>query len=216
MQKKDFIARGPVGVHLGQAPHIAQELFVGRRSELEKIGEFLRPFQEPPKQRRLVLGGIGGVGKTQLAIAYAESRSGSYSSVFWLNAMSEAALQNSFQSIASIIFDFQDPRLLESKHIVGHVHQWLSSSSIDTRWLLIFDNYDDPTQFDINDYCPPASYGSIIVTTRQPDDVAGIHLHIKPFQGIEDGLAILQTRSRRKDVLLGIQHTYVIHTPITT
>ncbi|KAJ6125892.1 hypothetical protein N7471_010385 [Penicillium samsonianum] len=123
-------------------------------------------------QRRGVLGGMGVAGKTQLTIAYAESRSRSYSSVFWMNTASEAALKDSFRSIAGLIFDVQDPRLLESKVIIGRVHQGLSDST-NTGWLLIFDNYDDLSMFDINEYYPPASHGAIMVTTRRPDLVAG-------------------------------------------
>jgi hypothetical protein len=201
--KEDFGFRGPVGVCLGQAPYIAPELFVGRGSELDQIAELLHPGRGVQKQQRLVLGGMGGIGKTRLAIAYAESHSGFYSSVVWLNAASEAAIKESFQSIAHLIFDVQDPRQLESKGIIGRVHQWLSEPT-NTGWLLIFDNYDEPSHFDINDYYPPASHGSILVTTRCPDNVAGSALHINPFRDINDGLAILQTRSQRKNVQTGM------------
>ena len=155
------------------------------------------------KQQRLVLGGMGGIGKTQLAIAYAESGRGSYSSVFWFNAVSEAALKDSFRSIASIIFDVEEPGVLEDKEIVRRVHQWLCTPQ-NTGWLLIFDNYDDPDQFRIDRYYPHASHGAIVVTSRRPTLVAGTFLHIKPFQNIEDSLAILQTRSRRENVQSGM------------
>ncbi|KAJ9480820.1 hypothetical protein VN97_g12706 [Penicillium thymicola] len=199
MQKEDFSFRGPVGIYLGQAPYIASELFVGRGHELDEIAKALHPKDKAQRQQRLVLGGMGGIGKTQLAIAYAESGRGSYSSVFWLNAVSEAALKDSFRSIASHIFDVQEPGVLEDKEIVRRVHQWLSTPK-NTGWLLIFDNYDDPDQFRMNDYYPPASHGAIVVTTRRADLIAGSTLDIKPLENIEDSLAILQTRSKRENV----------------
>lgn len=202
-QKEDFSFRGPVGVCLGQAPYIAPELFVGRAAELEQIAKLLHPVPELQKQQRLVLGGMGGIGKTRLAIAYAESRSGFYSSVFWLNAASEAALKDSFRSMASLIFDIQDHGHLKSEDIIGRVHQWLSDLT-NSRWLLIFDNYDDPDLYEINVYYPPASHGEILVTTRRSDLLDGNTLHIKPLLNIEDGLAILQTRSKRKNVKSGM------------
>ncbi|KAJ5128190.1 hypothetical protein N7526_006356 [Penicillium atrosanguineum] len=199
-QKEDFGFHGPVGVCLGKAPYIAPELFIGRGSELDEIAEILHPVQELQKHRRLVLGGMGGIGKTRLAIAYAESQFRFYSSVFWLNAASEATLKDSFRSIASLIFDIQDSRLLEGKDTIGRVHQWLSDST-NTQWLLIFDNYDDPDQFEINNYYPHTiSHGAIIVTTRWPDRVGGNLLHVKPLQDIEDSLAVLRTRSKRENV----------------
>jgi hypothetical protein len=202
-QKEDFGFRRPVGVFLGQAPYIASELFVGRGYELNEISRILHHDHRAQRQRRLVLGGMGGIGKTQLAIAYAQSGRESYSSVFWLNAVSEAALKDSFRSIASLIFDVQKPGLLEDKEIVRRVHQWLSTPN-NTGWLLVFDNYDDPDQFRINDYYPPASHGAIVVTTRRPDLVAGSTLNIKPLQNIKDSLAILQTRSERENIQSGM------------
>ncbi|KAJ6142983.1 hypothetical protein N7471_002436 [Penicillium samsonianum] len=199
-QKDDFSFHKPAGVCLSEAPYIAPGLFVGRGSELDQIAELLHPVQGVQKQQRLILGGMGGIGKTRLAIAYAESRSGYYSSVFWLNAASEAALKDSFRSIATLIFDIQDPQLLESKDIIGRVHQWLSNSD-NTRWLLLFDNYDDPDQFEINGYYPHTRcHRAVIVTTRWPDRVGGNILHVKPLQNIKDSLAVLQTRSKRENV----------------
>lgn len=202
-RKDDFSFRVPVGIQLGQAPYIASELFVGRSYELDEISKALRPNHKAQKQQRLVLGGMGGIGKTQLAIAYAHSGRGSYSSVFWLNAVSEAALKDSFRSIASHIFNVQKHGALEDKEIVRRIHQWLSDPK-NTGWLLIFDNYDDPDQFQIDQYYPPASHGAIMVTTRRPDLVAGSTLRIEPFQDIKDSLAILQTRSKRENVQTGM------------
>ncbi|KAJ5732695.1 hypothetical protein N7493_004176 [Penicillium malachiteum] len=192
--KEDFSFRGPVGVHLGQVRSITSELFIGRDNELDEIGKALHPDPNAQKQRRLVLGGMGGIGKTQLAIAYAESGRGSYTSGFWLNAVSEASLKDT-----SIIFEVEDLGVLEDKEIVRRVHQWLSTPK-NTRWLLIFDNYDDPDHFRIDNYYPPASHGAILVTSRRPDDVSGSTLHIKPFQNIEHSLTILQNRSKRDNV----------------
>lgn len=189
-------------MHLSRAPYIPSEFFVGRGSELDEITDVLHPSPKPQKQQRLVLGGMGGIGKTQLAIAYAESSRGSYSSVFWLNAASEAVMKEDFQSIAHIIFDIQDPGKLEGKEIVRRVHQWLSDLK-NTGWLLIFDNYDDPDEFDINDYYPGVSHGTVIVTTRRPDRVTGRSIRMKPFKDVKDSLAILQTRSKRENAQSG-------------
>ena len=38
---------------------------------------------------------MGGIGKIQLAIAYAKSKYNEYNSIFWVNATSEAILKNS-------------------------------------------------------------------------------------------------------------------------
>ena len=148
---------------------------------------------------------MGGIGKSRLAVAYAESRSKSYTSVFWLNATSEASLKASFRLIAGLIFEVQDPEVLDDEGIIGRVHHWLSDPK-NTRWLLIFDNYDDSDQFKISEYYPLTSWGAIIVTTRRPDLVPGnTHtLDVKAFQNIKDSLRVLQTRSKRQNVQSGM------------
>ncbi|KAJ5438022.1 uncharacterized protein N7458_009020 [Penicillium daleae] len=199
-QNEDFSFQRPVGTCLGQAPYFAPELFIGRSFELGQMADVLHPGYEPLEQRRLVLGGIGGIGKTQLAIAYAKSHCKIYDSVLWLNAASEASLNDSFQSIASHIFNA--PNLgLDGKEIVRRIHQWLSDPK-NFGWLLIFDNYDNPSQFKIDRYYPPASHGTIIVTSRRSDLVAGSNVQIKPFKNIKEGLDILQTRSKRENILI--------------
>lgn len=166
------------------------------------------------KNTRLVLGGIHGVGKTQLARAYAEWRSKSYSSVLWLNASSEDTLNNSLQSIANL-FDSRYRRGMEDHHgIIKCVDRWLSHWKNDG-WLLIFDGYDEPSEFDITRYYPSGCKGNIIITTCRPDLVAESTLHIKPFHRIKDTLAILQTRSRRENVQSGMPQTQILKVPLT-
>ncbi|KAJ5547240.1 TPR repeat protein [Penicillium frequentans] len=200
-QREVFSFRGPVGKYLGQAPYISSELFIGRSSELDEISKILQPNHATQKQNRLVLGGMGGIGKTQLAINYAASVYESYSSVFWLNAASESALKDSFRFIARFIFDTQYLVISETEEIVRRTHQWLSDGR-NPGWLLIFDNYDNPDNFKIDNYYPPASHGAIMVTTRRPDLVAGRTFDIRPLQHNKDCLAILQTRSKRENVHL--------------
>ncbi|OQE62181.1 hypothetical protein PENNAL_c0269G11109 [Penicillium nalgiovense] len=187
------------GLCLGQAPYISSDLFMGRDLELDSMEKALIPGGNLRKQQRLVISGIGGIGKTQLAIAYAERHADLYKSIFWLNAASEAILQASFRSLAGLILNIKEPGLLEPEEILTRVHQWLSAVG-NTQWLLIFDNHDDPSLFEIENYYPPTSHGTILVTTRRPDLVAGTIIRIQPIRRIEDSLAILQARSQRENV----------------
>jgi hypothetical protein len=123
--------------------------------------------------------------------------------VFWLNATSEATLKDSFRTVAEVVFNVQDPEILKGKQILIHIRGWLSDKK-NTQWLLIFDNYDNPEQFKIETYYPPASHGAIIVTTRLPHLVAGRTVRIQPLQKIEESLEILQTRSQRENVTSGM------------
>lgn len=202
MQKQDFSYREPAGVCLGQSPYINSQLFIGRKSELEEMWEILRPIEESREQRLLVLGGMGGIGKTQLAIAFAKQHSNEYDSVFWLNASSETALKDSFRSIAGLLFDMQDPGALNREDLPMQVLRWLSNVK-NTQWLLIFDNYDEPSQFDVRNYYPPVSHGAIIVTARGPNLLGGREVHLQPLSNINESLEILETRSQREHTKSG-------------
>ena len=193
------------GLNITQAPDMGSDLFVGREEELEKLNEVLSPDSTLPDQRIAILGGLGGIGKTQLAITYAKRRWKCYESVFWLNASSKATLQGSIRSIAERV------RILtaggsspDDDQACTQISAWLSEPD-NTRWLLIFDNYDEPEKYDIKQYFPYAWQGSIIITTRSPEKVnGGTVISIRELDRNEDhkkeSMQILRTRSGRHSV----------------
>lgn len=152
----------------------------------------------------MIVGGLGGVGKTQLTIAYARQFYQSYDSVFWLNASSEPSLQASLCLLAGRVIKTEDQEELNDAWKLTRVHDWLSNSK-NSRWLLIFDNYDTPLQYDIKKYCPYAGHGSIIITTRVSDQVrvGARQLRLHPLQDMNECLQILQSRSQRDSTLSG-------------
>lgn len=164
--------------------------------------EFPQPADRTFRQRRMVLGGIGGIGKTQLALAYAQEHHGSYESVFWLNAASEITLKDSFRSIAERLLTTLEYEKYNDQQRLLFVRRWLSNS-YNTQWLLILDNYDDPNSFDLETYCPYTIHGSMIITTRVPDRVRGSPIRVQPLRDIEDSLHILRSRSQRDNVDTG-------------
>ena len=54
-------------------------------------------------RRTIVLHGLGGIGKTQLTVAYAKRHKESYLAVFWLNIKDEDSLKQSFAKVAKQI-----------------------------------------------------------------------------------------------------------------
>ena len=176
-------------------------LFIGRESEFQEMEKILQPPSSSPDRRVLVLSGPGGIGKTQLAITYAKRHGSSYSSVFWLNASSKTALLTSLRRLAPQILPEVGDRL-NDEAILIQVSVWLSQLD-NNRWLLIFDNYDDPDQFNIREYYPSVAHGAIIVTTRQRDRVNGEEIHLQPMAQEEESLRILASRSGRTNVESG-------------
>ena len=142
----------------------------------------LLPKDQNKLRRIFVLHGLGGIGKTQLSIAYARKHQKTYTAVFWLNGQSRESLKQSIAKIASqlpkdqISAEFnrsgnqQGSEQLDNT--VDEVLAWLSRED-NGKWLLIFDNVDrdnsvgDPEAFDVDEYLPQSDQGSIIITTRQ-------------------------------------------------
>jgi tetratricopeptide (TPR) repeat protein len=160
-----------------------------------------------------VLHGLGGIGKTQLAFAYASRHSDDYSAVFWLNSKDVDTLKRGFLRIAKRIY-LEHPSLTYLKYIteqgkldeaVEAVKRWLSKPK-NTRWLLIYDNYDkpelprinDPDAFPIKPFLPEAHQGAIIITTRSSRLKIGHLIHVRKFQDIKDSLLVLSHTSGRQ------------------
>ncbi|KAK9853410.1 hypothetical protein MYU51_006489 [Penicillium brevicompactum] len=122
--------------------------FVAREDQLKRMQEIL---ETPTGRRTAVVHGLGGIGKTQLAIAYIKRNRSYYSAALWLNAKDETALKQSFARAAEWIARHY-PSLtyiesaLESRDLdetVKAVKRWLDEPMND-RWLVVYDNYDDP------------------------------------------------------------------------
>jgi hypothetical protein len=139
-----------LGLNLFDAPEINDDLFVGREPDLQKIEKILQPKHDTEDLTRkvVIFGGMGGIGKTQLAIMYAKLFRFSYTSIIWLNAKDKAALQRSLYSLATRVITPEAASKLEPDQLWIYMSNWLSEPE-NNRWLLIFDNYNDPDQYHI-------------------------------------------------------------------
>ncbi|TKA44525.1 hypothetical protein B0A49_13267, partial [Cryomyces minteri] len=136
-------------------------LFTGRQSTLQVLHQSLVPTQRPRDQsiqRVFVLVGLGGAGKSEVAIKFAEETRESFWGVFWVDASSHQSAEASFVNIAET--------LNLSGRDLRTVLQWLANTN--RRWLLILDNCDD-SQIDYSAYFPPTQRGSVLMTTRVLD-----------------------------------------------
>jgi hypothetical protein len=190
------------GLNLLDAPDMSDHLFIGRDNELEQMKTILLSNPDSSDRKVLVLGGMGGIGKTQMAIHYARQHRLSYSSVFWINATTESALRTSLRRLAPQMLPSETVDQLDDNQLWVQISLWLSELE-NSRWLLIFDNYDDPNQCQIEQYYPFVIHGSIIITTRQPDRVNGYQIKVQSMANDEDSLNILATRSGRPDASSG-------------
>ena len=143
-----------------RAPH-----FISRKSLLTQLEELFQHSTPTSSPLVVVLIGMGGAGKTQLALEYCRHLKDlkAHKAIFWLNASSHNALYQSMESIAKKLLpgrEIDDPDMA-----VMLVKDVLSSWS--DPWLLVFDNLDNPSDLDgILDFFPEGPSGSILVTSR--------------------------------------------------
>ncbi|KAG7410244.1 Phospholipase A I [Fusarium oxysporum f. sp. raphani] len=162
----------------------ASNNFVPRPSDTVELEKCLLPSRSRARQTRrvFVLYGLGGVGKTQLAVDFARSHQAMFSSVFWLDGRSEDQLKQSIAGCIAKIPEGQVPsayRCWAKSHgrdeldaAVASVIEWLARPD-NGDWLLIFDNVDrywteqggTTGMYDLRQYLP-GDHGSVLVTTR--------------------------------------------------
>jgi ATP/maltotriose-dependent transcriptional regulator MalT len=185
---------------------------VGREPELEELHKKL---DGDGSRRMVVLHGLGGIGKTQLSVAYAKRHKEKYSAIFWLDIRDEDSIKQSFAKVAKQIlrehpsaFPLRDGEEEEEEdvdEVVNAVKNWLSEKH-NTRWLLIFDNYDNPkvpgskdtAAMNIKRFLPESYQGSILIITRSSQVRIGHSIKIRKFSNVRDSLEILSTASRRE------------------
>ncbi|KAH7013689.1 hypothetical protein EDB80DRAFT_863617 [Ilyonectria destructans] len=162
--------------------------FVGRSKILHVLKQQLGLGQPlgSATRTRVALHGLGGVGKTQIALAYVywlrETRPDV--TIFWVHASNAERFQKAYASIATEcnIPGHDDPKA----DLLDLVRRWLETT-YQTRWLMVIDNADDTELFfpchqeegssktanavthtdrGLGHYIPECRHGSIFVTTR--------------------------------------------------
>ncbi|KAH7395355.1 hypothetical protein DE146DRAFT_616190 [Phaeosphaeria sp. MPI-PUGE-AT-0046c] len=199
-----------VAVDLGSIPEATQ--FVAREKELLQMNQLLCGHQS---RSAIVLHGLGGIGKTQLAVEYVRKYKEKHTAVFWLNANDEDSLRLSFRNVGQQILKSHPSTAVlrnvnlegDLDRVVSAVKAWLELQD-NTSWLIIYDNYDNPrtasysdgSTVDVRRYLPGSDQGSVIITTRSATVTQGRRLHVQKLTDLEDGLKILANMSRRENI----------------
>jgi tetratricopeptide (TPR) repeat protein/transcriptional regulator with XRE-family HTH domain len=171
-------------------PFPRNPFFTGREEILEALHRQLGVEQAGAITQSLSLHGLGGVGKTQIALEYAYRYALEYSAVFWIGAETEEQIFSSLLRIAQVLQlparDHQDQQC-----IVSAVQRWLSTHG---QWLLIWDNMEDLAL--LNHFLPSSRLGSILITTRhQVLGTSARGLELSPMEQ-EEGLLFLFRRAK--------------------
>jgi len=128
--------------------------FAGRRL----LGDIWDALVSADHGAVLALHGMGGVGKTQLAAEYAHRRADEYDTVWWVDAERAALIGEQYAALA------QELRCAPPGSPPAVVQRAvLMTLREQHRWLLIFDNAEDPR--DVADWLP-GGRGHVLITSR--------------------------------------------------
>ncbi|NGO11919.1 tetratricopeptide repeat protein [Streptomyces sp. HC44] len=107
------------------------------------------------------LHGMGGVGKSQIAIEYAYRHSSDYDIVWWIPAEQPAQIRAAFVDLAQRL---RLPTSAEANTAVPAVLEALRLGEPYRNWLLVFDNAESPET--VTPFFPRGGTGRILVTSR--------------------------------------------------
>jgi transcriptional regulator with XRE-family HTH domain len=181
-----FVEQSP----LSNVPYQRNPLFTGREEHLQTLHCYLSMDLEVAPTQYCAVYGLGGIGKTQLAIEYAYRYALEYTTVLWIQAESVENITSSFLAIAAFLHlpMGQDDK---PQQAIDAVQNWLSTHS---RWLLIWDNLEDIEL--LWRYLPMGHQGKVLITTQR--QALGAMIQGLELQSMtqEDGVPFLLKRAK--------------------
>lgn len=118
--------------------------FVGREEELEQIHDAL--FLQTPngvktpsssRPRSFVIHGMGGMGKSEIALRYAYKHRADYQCIFWIDAETSESLSTSYVKVAASINLLRVPHEIPHDKLRRDLHEWLRKTGMPLWSLLI-------------------------------------------------------------------------------
>jgi len=192
VEPETLLARPFVGV----PPRLAS--FIGRTDELDEIDRMLLcetglvGHSSPADLGRAAVTGMGGIGKTSLAIEYVFRKRDSYAGVWWCAADTRIALLGELASLAQHLGVTSAGGELERLAKTGL--RRLAQQS--TNYLLVYDNVLSPDE--IEDLLP-ASGARVLIISRFSDWSNWANtLELRLFPE-SDSIAFLMARAGRED-----------------
>ncbi|KAJ0108751.1 hypothetical protein J7T55_011242 [Diaporthe amygdali] len=140
-------------VHRSTNPH-----FTGRHNIIDKIVRAISPEPTTDQQRRFVVTGMGGQGKSEICLHVANEVRDRFWAIFWVDVSTQNTAENNFSEVADA---------LGCPKSIDEVRKALSNLPPTKTWLLILDNADDLRR-DHQIYIPSGNRGAILVTSRNP------------------------------------------------
>jgi tetratricopeptide (TPR) repeat protein len=179
-------------------PRPVNSLFTGRTELVDRIQSALRDDdQGTTKVKRLVITGIGGMGKSEVCLQVAHVMRkecvaescycnmsarllivNSFWGVFWVDVGSESNAKNDFLAVAKTLGSSAES-VEESLRVLANTKE---------HWLLILDNADDP-RYDYARYLPSGTHGAVLMTSRIPQCARYSMSPVETLEGLDEELS---------------------------
>ena len=186
---------GPPRLHNLPFPPLG-ELLKGRSQELQALAEALT--RDTPGH---VLHGLGGIGKTRLAVEYAWRYGHRHRALLFVLADSPEGLSSGLASLARAeVLDLPERDAAAEGEVVGAVLRWLRNNP---RCLLILDNADTrEALLAVTRLLPALAGGKVLITSRLRDWPVGVRRHpidLIPLEAARELLLQSTAQDRRRE-----------------
>jgi len=177
----------PQPAPLWYVPYTRNPYFVGRESILLQLHNKLHTDHQVSLIQPQILSGLGGIGKTQMALEFVYRFRHEYQAIFWVGAETAETWMADYLALAHL-FQLPEKDSLNHSLIITAVKRWFRSHD---DWLLVFDNVEDLDL--LHKMLPDTSQGHILITTRsQITGALGSHIALHKMEPAEGALLLLK------------------------
>ena len=164
-------------------PYGLNPRFYEREAELAKLHETLDPQEEGPLLKVTGVHGLGGVGKTQLALNFANTSLETFDVILWVPAETQIKMTQALSSFAKKIGLnlSKEDETDDNAQAAQRVKDWLNA--LKASFLVVFDNVDSIDL--LLQMWPSNGKGSILITTRSSSVAwkrAANVIHLQSFE----------------------------------
>jgi tetratricopeptide (TPR) repeat protein len=194
-------------------PFPRNELFIGREDQLQSLNQFLL---HPDTHQRITIYGLGGCGKSALALEYAYRASAQHTRlvVFWVLAISQDSFELAYREIGNRL---RIPGIANENADIKQLVKDALSSDNTVHWLMVVDNADDSgvlmarassnlASARLYDYLPYGSRSKLLFTTRSRKVAGDLTqnniLELNDMSKVKSEAKLLLTRRILKPALL--------------
>ncbi len=134
--------------------------FTGREALISDLRGKLTAGTAAAVTQSQAITGLGGIGKSELAMEYAYRFSGDYTLAWWMRAEDRVTLVGDIIALAREL-DLPEKDEAQQDVVVEAVRRWLRTTG---GWLLVYDNV--PNEDAVVDFVPRGATGHVIITSR--------------------------------------------------